>query len=64
MISLQRFWNATDAFPWDPTETTDTDGDASLTSTNVLVVTVTATVSGRQDATETRVYEVIPRPDS
>ena len=39
---------------------TDTDGDDS---NDTLFLTVTATVSGRHEATETRVYEVIPRPD-
>ena len=41
-------------------EFTDTDGDDS---NDTLFLTVTATVSGRHEATETRVYEVIPRPD-
>jgi len=39
---------------------TDTDGDDIK---DTLFLKVTATVSGRHEATETRVYEVIPRPD-
>jgi len=41
-------------------EFNDTDGDGNK---DTLFLKVTATVSGRHEATETRVYEVIPRPD-
>jgi len=44
--------------------TTDTDLDATLADGGVLVFTVTATVgTGSQESSETRVYEVMPRPD-
>ena len=39
---------------------TDTDGDGI---NDTLRLTVTATVSGWHEVTETRVYEVVPRPD-
>ena len=42
-------------------EFTDTDGDGT---NDTLFLTVTATVSGSHEATETRVYEASPRPDS
>jgi len=41
--------------------TTDEDEDATLADGGVLILTVTATV---QEQSETRVYEVIPRPGS
>ena len=44
--------------------TADTDGDAKVTG-SVLAFTVTATVrTGSQQQTETRVYDVTPRPSS
>ena len=46
------------------TITTDNDSDAYLTDGGVLILTVTATVgAGSQEASETRIYEVTPRPD-
>lgn len=42
--------------------TTDTDGDAIITG-RVLTLMVTATVSGWHEVTETRVYEIVRRPD-
>ena len=44
---------------------TDTNGDATLSAGGMLIFTVTATVgSDSQEKSETRVYEVIPRPGS
>jgi hypothetical protein len=40
----------------------DDDGNAAVTDRK-LILTVAATVSSSQEATETRVYEIIPRPD-
>lgn len=42
--------------------TTDIDGDATLSDGRTLVLTVTATITGQQPASETRTYEIIPRP--
>jgi len=47
------------------TVTTDDDSDATLTDGDVLILTITATVgTGSQQTSETRVYEVMPRPGS
>jgi len=43
--------------------TEDSDGNATLDTSDVFVLTVTATVTGWHEATETRVYEVVPRRD-
>ncbi len=54
-------WTATSAAA--NISSSDTDGDATITA--VLVFKVTATVgTGSQAKSETRVYEVIPRPGS
>lgn len=45
--------------------TTDTNGNATLADGSMLVFTVTATVgSDSQEKSETRVYEILPRPNS
>jgi prepilin-type N-terminal cleavage/methylation domain-containing protein len=45
--------------------TVDSDGDATLSSARGLVFTITATVgAGRNAASETRIYKVIPKPVS
>jgi len=43
--------------------TTDTDDENAIITGRVLTLMVTATVSGWHEVTETRVYEVIRRPD-
>ena len=43
--------------------TTDTDDENAIITGRVLTLMVTATVSGWHEVTETRVYEVIHRPD-
>ena len=46
------------------TITIDTDGDAAFTDISGLVLTITATVgTGSQEASETRTYEIAPRPN-
>jgi prepilin-type N-terminal cleavage/methylation domain-containing protein len=45
--------------------TVDSDGDATLSSARGLIFTVTATVgAGRNEASETRIYKVVPKPVS
>lgn len=44
------------------TITIDTNGNAAFTDSSGLVLVVTASVSGFRPASETRTYEIVPRP--